>query len=115
MIFLKNTYHYTVAAVLLLTAVTSYADNLIKSPLLTALPKAESVIRGQLRARQFTTLAANLPGKLISFPVAIGQRLSKGQTIAVFDCQIEKAEKEVALAKLGAAESKQQVNTQLAH
>jgi RND family efflux transporter MFP subunit len=100
---------------LLLTTAIGYADSLIKSPLAnTALPKAESVIRGQLRARQFTTLAANLPGKLTSFPVAIGQRLNKGQTIAVLDCQIEEAEKEVAVAKLGAAESKLQVNTQLA-
>lgn len=112
MTLLKN----LVAISLLLTVATSHADNLIKSPLTAAAlaPKAESVIRGQLRARQFTTLAANLPGKLISFPVIIGQRLSKGQTIAVFDCQIEKAEKDVALAKLSAAQSKLQVNTQLA-
>lgn len=101
---------------LLFTVAGSHADNLIKSPLTAALaaPKSENVIRGQLRARQFTTLAANLPGKLVSFPVTVGQRLSKGQTIAVFDCQIEKAEKEVALAKLSAAQSKLQVNTQLA-
>lgn len=101
---------------LLFTVVNSHADNLVKSPLTAASlsPKAESTIRGQLKARQFTILAANLPGKLINFPVTIGQRLSKGQTIAVFDCQIEKAEKEVAVAKLGAAQSKLQVNTQLA-
>lgn len=97
------------------TAAGVQADNLVKSPLTAALaaPKAENVIRGQLRARQFTKLAANLSGKLISFPVTVGQRLSKGQAIAVFDCQIEKAEKEVAQAKLGAAQSKLQVNTQL--
>lgn len=100
---------------LLFTVAGSHADSLVKSPLTAALaPKAESVIRGQLRARQFTTLAANLPGKLVSFPVIIGQRLSKGQTVAVFDCQIEKAEKDVAVAKLSAAQSKLQVNTQLA-
>lgn len=112
MTLLKN----ILAISLLFINTISHADSLIKSPLATAAltPKAESVIRGQLRARQFTTLAANLPGKLVSFPVIIGQRLSKGQTIAVFDCQTEKAEKAVAVAKLSAAQSKLQVNTQLA-
>lgn len=112
MTLLKN----TVAISLLLAATGSIADSLVKSPLTAAAlaPRAENVIRGQLRATQFTTLAANLPGKLISFPVTIGQRLSKGQTIAVFDCQTEKAEKAVAVAKLSAAQSKLQVNTQLA-
>ena len=112
MTWLKN----TLAISLLFTVSAAHADNLIKSPLTATLaaPKSENVIRGQLRARQFTTLAANLPGKLISFPVIVGQRLNKGQTIAVFDCQIEKAEKDVSLAKLGAAQSKLQVNTQLA-
>lgn len=105
-----------VAISLLCTVASSHADNLVKSPLTpaTLAAKTENVIRGQLKARQFTTLAANLPGKLVSFSVTIGQRLSKGQTIALFDCQIEKAEKDVAVAKLGAAQSKLQVNTQLA-
>ncbi len=93
----------------------SLADNLIKSPLLDKpLPKSAQSIRGQLRARQFTTLAANLSGKLISFPVAQGQRIGQGQTIAVFDCQTEKAEKAVIEAKLSAAQSKLEVNNQLA-
>jgi len=93
----------------------SAADDLIKSPFLNKpLPKTENTIRGQLRARQFTTLAASLSGKLTSFPVSQGQRVSKGQAIAVFDCQMERAEKEVATAKLGAAESKLEVNNQLA-
>lgn len=111
MTLLKN----TVLLGLLFMTVSGHADSLIKSPLTAKLsPKIENIIRGQLRARQFTTLAANLSGKLVSFPVTIGQRLSKGQTIGIFDCQTEKAEKEVVVAKLGAAQSKVQVNTQLA-
>jgi RND family efflux transporter MFP subunit len=115
MIISKKKSNYLAATSLLFAVATTYADSLIKSPLTaTMTPRAENVIRGQLRARQFTTLAANLPGKLVSFPVTLGQRLSQGQTIAVFDCQMEKAEKEVAVAKLSAAQSKLQVNTQLA-
>lgn len=91
------------------------ADNVVPSPVTAkALSKTQNTIRGQLRARQFTTLAASLSGKLISFPAAQGQRVSKGQTIAVFDCKMEQAEKDVAAAKLSAANSKLESNNQLA-
>jgi membrane fusion protein (multidrug efflux system) len=90
------------------------ADDLIKSPLLNKpLPKNENTIRGQLRARQFTTLSASVSARLTSFPIAQGQRVGKGQTLAVFDCQMERASKEVLEAKLSAAQSKLEVNNQL--
>jgi RND family efflux transporter MFP subunit len=92
-----------------------YSDEIIKSPLtsLTA-PKLKNVLRGQLRARQFTIIAAGLSGKLTSFPVTHGQRISKGQKIAAFDCRMETAEKAVVIAKLNAAKSKLAVNNKLA-
>ncbi len=92
-----------------------YSDDIIKSPLtiLTA-PQLKNGLRGQLRARQFTIIAAGLSGKLISFPVTHGQRIKKGQKIAVFDCRMEKAEKAVLIAKLDAAKSKLEVNNKLA-
>ena len=92
-----------------------YSDEVIKSPLssLTA-PKLKNTLRGQLRARQFTIIAAGLSGKLTSFPVTHGQRISKGQKIAAFDCRMETAEKAVVIAKLNAAKSKLAVNNKLA-
>jgi len=92
-----------------------YSDDLIKSPLTTLTPsKLKNGLRGQLRARQFTTIAAGLSGKLIRFPVTHGQRIIKGQKIAAFDCRMEAAEKAVVVAKLEAAKSKLAVNNKLA-
>lgn len=94
----------------------AYGDDVIKSPISAtfATPKSENVLRGQLRARQFTTIAAGMAGKLTGFPVTHGQSVSKGQAIAVFDCRMHQAEKAVAIAKLKGAQSKLEVNTQLA-
>lgn len=92
-----------------------YSDDVIKSPLnLLTVPKLKNTLRGQLRARQFTVIAAGLSGKLTSFPVTHGQRISKGQKIAAFDCRMETAEKAVVIAKLNAAKSKLEVNKKLA-
>lgn len=93
-----------------------YSDEVIKSPITTAftVPNSQSVLRGQLRARQFTIISAGLAGKLIRFPVTHGERVKKGQKIAVFDCRMEGAEKAVAVAKLQGAQSKLEVNTKLA-
>ena len=92
------------------------ADDIIKSPIsaITMPSNIENVLRGQLRARQFTTIAAGIAGKLIRFPVTHGERINKGQTIAAFDCRMEEAEKAVAVAKLNGAQNKLEVNTQLA-
>ncbi len=78
------------------------------------LTKIQNSIRGQLRAKQFTTLAAGLSGQLKQFNVTRGQMVNKDQLIAMTDCQLEQAEKKVLEAKLSAAQSKLQINTQLA-
>ncbi|NOQ34659.1 MAG: efflux RND transporter periplasmic adaptor subunit [Methylococcaceae bacterium] len=103
-------------SVLFTLPLSAYSDDVIKSPIfsMTSLSKSENVLRGQLRARQFTTIAAGIAGKLTRFPVTHGQRIKKGQTIATFDCRMEAAEKAVAVAKLNGAQSKLEVNTQLA-
>jgi len=93
---------------------TVHADDIVKSPLIKPLLKSQRVIRGQLRAREFTVIAAGLSGKLIRFPIMHGQRLKKGQSIAVFNCKMAAAEKAIAVAKLNAAKSKLEVNTNLA-
>ena len=90
------------------------ADGLINLTTITSLSKSQNVIRGQLTAREFTVIASGLSGKLTRFPVIHGQRISKGQTIAVFDCKMEAAVKAVAVAKLNAAQSKLKVNNNLA-
>ncbi len=94
-----------------------FSDDVIKSPItsMTSVSsKPENVLRGQLRARQFTTIAAGMAGKLNRFPVTHGESIKKGQRIAVFDCRMHQAEKAVAVAKLKAAQKKLEVNTQLA-
>ncbi len=93
----------------------AYSDDIIQSPIVSmTMPKLRNVLRGQLRARRFTIISAGLSGKLVSFPVTHGQRISKGQKIAKFDCRMETAAKAIVVAKLSAAQSKLAVNTKLA-
>jgi len=70
--------------------------------------------RAQLRAPNTTTLAAGLAGRIDRLPVRLGQALRRGALVASFDCRLEKAERAVAQAKLGAAEAKLEVNRRLA-
>ena len=93
---------------------TAPADDSVKSPFFKPLLKSQRVIRGQLKAREFTVISAGLSGKLKRFPITHGQRVKKGQSIAVFNCKMAAAEKAVAVAKLNAAQSKLKVNTELA-
>lgn len=72
-----------------------------------------SLIRGQLKARQFTTLSAGVSAHLTGFNLAVGEEVKKGQTIARFDCRMEAEERNIARAKLDAAREKIRVNERL--
>ncbi len=98
---------------LLIGSFISQADDLISIPILNTFSPTQNSIRGQLKASEFTVISAGLSGKLTGFPVTHGQRVTKGQTLVVFNCKMETAEKAVAVAKLNAARSKLKANTEL--
>ncbi|MGK0296652.1 MAG: membrane fusion protein (multidrug efflux system) [Gammaproteobacteria bacterium] len=74
---------------------------------------ADKTIRGQLRARNLTILSAGISGNINEFNIAEGQYVDKGQQIAIIDCRMEEANREIAKAKLEAAHAKHQVYQRL--
>jgi len=98
---------------LLLFVELAYADGVMPLTIMSAQPKTHHVIRGQLKAREFTIISAGLSGKLIKFSVDSGQIITKGDKLAVFKCKIESAEKDIAEAKLNAARNKLSANVEL--
>lgn len=73
-----------------------------------------ATIRGQLQSIRHTVLSAGISGRITDFPVRVGSRVKAGDSLVRFDCQREQARKEVAQARLAAAETKLQVNRRLA-
>ena len=73
----------------------------------------EPVIPVQLVAVQFTTLSAELPGKIDRITVKEGDRFKEGQTLVAFDCVIQRAQLDEAQAVLGAAEKSKAVHKRL--
>ncbi len=105
---------FTLSALLIWVTNNQAADIIIPSPISKALQATpKPVIRGQLRAREFTVIAAGMSGKLLDFPVTHGQRIKQGQKIASFNCKIAHADKDVVIAKLNAAKSKLATNKAL--
>jgi len=70
--------------------------------------------RAQLRARHATTLAAGLSGRIAELPFDIGERVERGATVAAFDCGEERARREIAAARLEAAQATREVKERLA-
>ena len=73
----------------------------------------EPVIPVQLVAVQFTTLSAELPGKIDRIAVKEGDRFKEGQQLVAFDCVIQRAQLDEAQAVLGAAEKSKAVHKRL--
>ncbi|WP_374631409.1 efflux RND transporter periplasmic adaptor subunit [Ferrovibrio sp.] len=71
------------------------------------------MVRAQLRARTFATIAAPLPGLISRMPVREGERLAQGALIAVMDCSSQQAGKKVVEARLAGVRTKVQVNERL--
>ena len=67
----------------------------------------------QLVAVQFTTLSAELPGKIDRINVKEGERFKEGQQLVAFDCVIQRAQLDEAQAILGAAEKSKSVHKRL--
>jgi len=70
-------------------------------------------IRGQLVALNRTTIAAEITGKIISFPIGKGMKLQRGDQIARFDCRVDEANLKMAKAREEAANSQLLVNERL--
>nr|CAX83996.1 Membrane-fusion protein [uncultured bacterium] len=66
-----------------------------------------------LVAVQYTTLSAELPGKIDRIAVKEGQRFKAGQPLIAFDCVIQQAQLDEARALLAAAEKTRNVRERL--
>ncbi len=73
----------------------------------------EPAIPVQLVAVQFTTLSAELPGKIDRITVKEGERFKEGQQLVAFDCTIQRAQQDEANAVLAAAEKSKSVHKRL--
>lgn len=71
-------------------------------------------VRGQLRAVRRTVLAAGLGGRIDAFPVTLGQAVSEGDQLLEMDCRERRAALAVAEAEVAAAQTRNDVNQQLA-
>ncbi|MDA1300959.1 MAG: efflux RND transporter periplasmic adaptor subunit [Proteobacteria bacterium] len=69
--------------------------------------------RGQLRPVNYTLLSAGIDGILKSFPVKTGRQVKKDQIIAEFNCDVERADQEVGVARKQAASENLKVNQRL--
>jgi len=76
-------------------------------------PGAETAVPVQLVAVQFTTLSAELPGKIDRIAVKEGGRFKEGQPLVAFDCVLQRAQLDEAQAVLGAAEKSRDVHRRL--
>ncbi|WP_337997989.1 efflux RND transporter periplasmic adaptor subunit [Oleispirillum naphthae] len=72
-----------------------------------------NAIRGQIRPRHHTILAAGMAGRLESIPVEPGKTVVKGMELARFDCAAVTASHNVAKARAEAAAAKFHVNERL--
>ena len=70
-------------------------------------------IRAQLMPRRYTTIAAEIGAKISSIPVPEGGAFRAGQVLVSFDCSLQKAQLDKALAELDAAEQTLKSNQRL--
>lgn len=70
-------------------------------------------VRGQVVARQFTTLSTEIAGKIVSISVKDGDRFSSGNALIELDCAVQQAQLDEAVAALRAASATRQVNQRL--
>jgi len=70
-------------------------------------------IRAQLMPRRYTTIAAEIGAKISSIPVPEGGAFRAGQVLVSFDCSLQKAQLDKALAELDGAEQTLKSNQRL--
>ncbi|MBF0145556.1 MAG: efflux RND transporter periplasmic adaptor subunit [Magnetococcales bacterium] len=71
-------------------------------------------LRGQILPRDHTTLATELPARILRIHVAEGGRFKAGETLVTLDCGIQQAQLRKARAARTAAEKIASVNAKLA-
>lgn len=107
------------AAVISLLVTASWAQS---SAAPTAAPTANPApranlerhdIRAQLLPRRYTTIAAEIGAKIASLPVSEGGVFRAGQVLVSFDCSIQKAQLDKAMAELDGAEQTLKSNIRL--
>ena len=76
--------------------------------------KSDSQIRVQISAQQQTVLSAEINAKLVSLPMREGDAFRAGQTLASFDCALQRAQLSKAEASADAARQTLKVNRRLA-
>lgn len=74
---------------------------------------SDSEIRGELFARQFTTLSSEMAARITHIPFREGETFKKQQLLVKFDCDVQIAKLTRAKAILKAENSKAQVLSQL--
>ena len=70
-------------------------------------------IRAQLMPRRYTTIAAEIGAKVSSLPVPEGGAFRAGQLLVQFDCSLQKAQFDKAVAELEGAEQTHHSNLRL--
>jgi RND family efflux transporter MFP subunit len=70
-------------------------------------------VRGQLSPRRFTTLAAEIPAKIVSIQPQEGGAFRQGQVLVAFDCALQQSQLDRARAALSAAQITLQANQEL--
>jgi membrane fusion protein, multidrug efflux system len=70
-------------------------------------------IRAQLTARQYTTLSAEIAGRIDRIATRTGERFAKGDVLVVFDCAIQRAQVARAQAVLTQGEKTYAINQRL--
>lgn len=73
---------------------------------------AES-LRAQILPKDYTTLASELPTRLVRIHVSEGGRFKSGEVLVTLDCAIQQAQLQKAKAALAAAEKVSSVNAKL--
>lgn len=76
-------------------------------------PISNQEIRAQLSPRRYTTVAAEIGGKVEQLPVPEGGRFNKGQVLVRFDCALQNAQLEKSRAARFAAEKSYLANQRL--
>lgn len=74
---------------------------------------AGAAIRAQLAPRRFTTLSAEIAGKIERIPFREGERFKEGQALLTLDCSLQRANLEKARAGLAAASRTSAINERL--
>lgn len=91
-----------VGAVLLALASTAHAQTPPPQPTQASALMDGREVRGQLSPRRYTTLAAEIPAKVISIQPQEGGAFKAGQTLVSFDCAMQQSQLDKAKAAVTA-------------